>query len=228
LLEHDPRDDELARGAQRRLSVPGRARNETRQREGRGARRVLTDDEIKAVWGAASGPFGGIVKLCLLTAQRLDKVATVKWDDIVDGVWNIDTEEREKGNARELVLPDLVLGVVEAQPRFAGSPYVFAGRGARAYSGFSAAKTALDGRCGVSGWTLHDLRRTARSLMSRAGVTSDHAERVLGHAIGGVEGVYDRHAYREEKRVALATLATLIDGVVDPRANVVPLRESAQ
>ena len=54
-------------------------------------------------------------------------------------------------------------------------------------------------RCGVDGWTLHDLRRTARSLMSRAGVPSEHAERVLGHVIKGVEGIYDRHGYSEEK-----------------------------
>ena len=47
----------------------------------------------------------------------------------------------------------------------------------------------------VPPWRLHDLRRTARSLMSRAGVRPDIAERVLGHAIVGVEGVYDRHSY---------------------------------
>lgn len=63
--------------------------------------------------------------------------------------------------------------------------------------------------------------------MSRAGVISDHAERVLGHAIGGVEEVYDRHAYREEKRIALAKLATLIDSIVNPRDNIIPLAPAA-
>ena len=74
-------------------------------------------------------------------------------------------------------------------------------------------------------WTLHDLRRTARSLMSRAGVPRDHAERVLGHAIAGVEGVYDRHAYEDEKADALDKLAQLIDRIVNPpdQTNVVPL-----
>ena len=74
-------------------------------------------------------------------------------------------------------------------------------------------------------WTLHDLRRTARSLMSRAGVPRDHAERVLGHAIAGVEGVYDRHAYEDEKAEALDKLARLIEAIVNPpdKTNVVPL-----
>jgi integrase len=191
-------------------------------------KRILSDDEIRAVWGAATGPFGGIVKFALLTGQRLDKIVSMKHEHIVDGAWVIATEDREKGNASELVLPETALALIAAQPRFAGSPYVFAGRGARPFSGFSKAKAALDKRCGVEGWTLHDLRRTARSLMSRAGVSSEHAERVMGHAIGGVEGVYDRHAYREEKRDALARLATLIDGVVNPCDNVVALRESAR
>ena len=71
---------------------------------------------------------------------------------------------------------------------------------------------------------LHDLRLTARSLMSRAGVTSEHAERVLGHVIGGVEGVYDRHSYMDEKAAALDRLARLIDLIVNPPAdNVVPI-----
>jgi integrase len=90
-------------------------------------------------------------------------------------------------------------------------------------SGFTKMKARLDRRSGVTNWTLHDLRRTPRSLLSRVGISSDHAARVLGHAIGGVEGVYDRYAYREEKRIALAKLATLIDSIVNPRENVIPL-----
>jgi len=77
---------------------------------------------------------------------------------------------------------------------------------------------------GVSGWTLHDLRRTARSLMSRAGVPSEHAERCLGHTIRGVEGVYDRHSYREEMRLAYERLATLLGQIVEPKPNVLPLQ----
>jgi hypothetical protein len=60
--------------------------------------------------------------------------------------------------------------------------------------------------------------------MSRAGVRPDIAERVLGHVIGGVEGVYDRHSYLDEKADALRKLAALIQNVVNPQQNVLPLR----
>jgi hypothetical protein len=73
-------------------------------------------------------------------------------------------------------------------------------------------------------WTLHDLRRTARSLMSRAGVRPDVSERVIGHAIPGVAGVYDRHSYAAEKRDALEKLAGLVERIVAPTEKVVRLR----
>ena len=65
---------------------------------------------------------------------------------------------------------------------------------------------------------MHDLRRTARSLISRAGVRPDIAERVLGHAIKGVEGVYDRHSYVTEKAHALTALAGLLANILRPEA----------
>jgi integrase len=64
-------------------------------------------------------------------------------------------------------------------------------------------------------WTLHDLRRTGRSLMSRAKVPSDHAERVMGHVIGGVRETYDRYEYLDEKRDALAKLSNLLREIID-------------
>jgi integrase len=74
-------------------------------------------------------------------------------------------------------------------------------------------------------WVIHDLRRTARSLMSRARVNVDVAERCLAHVIGGVRGTYDRYAYRDEKRDAFERLAALVERIVDPpAANVLPLR----
>ena len=60
--------------------------------------------------------------------------------------------------------------------------------------------------------------------MARAGVLSEHAEQVLGHAIGGVEETYNRHKYEDEKAAALARLANLIESIVHPTDNVVPLR----
>lgn len=76
----------------------------------------------------------------------------------------------------------------------------------------------------LPGWTLHDLRRTAKTLMARAGVRPDISERVLGHVIGGVEGTYDRHSYSDEKRDALEKLAATIERILKPQeSNVVPL-----
>jgi integrase len=89
--------------------------------------------------------------------------------------------------------------------------------------GLQQRKARFDKRCGVVGWMLHDLRRTARSLMSRAGVSSDHAERCLGHVIGGVRGVYDRHRYQAEMLRAYEALAVQIERIVNPRDNVTAL-----
>jgi len=105
---------------------------------------------------------------------------------------------------------------------------VFAGRGDGHFSGWSPCKRSFDAKAKVEPWVIHDLRRTARSLMSRAGVRPDVAERVMGHAIQGVEGVYDRHPYRDEKRDALNKLAGLIALILDPPAeNVTPLHAEA-
>lgn len=103
---------------------------------------------------------------------------------------------------------------------------MFTTSGRTAFSGFSKAKRKLDEALSEAEqpWTLHDIRRTARTLMTRAGVRPDIAERVLGHVIAGVEGVYDRHGYEPEKRQALEALATMIERIVDPPAdNVVSL-----
>jgi len=197
--------------------------------QNRKRKRMLDDAELRRVWHAAAdaGAFGAIIRLLLLTAQRREKILTLRWSDIdVGGVWTIRKEPREKDNAGRLKLTDDVLSIIRAQPRFAGNEFVFAGgRGARAFN-FSRLKADFDRACGVHDWRLHDLRRTARSLMSRAGVLSEHAERVLGHAIDGVEGIYDRHSYDSEKATALAKLAALVERIVaGPSDNVVPMHE---
>ena len=74
-------------------------------------------------------------------------------------------------------------------------------------------------------WRLHDLRRTARSLMSRAKVPTDHAERALGHVMGGVRETYDRYEYLDEKKAAFEALAGVVELILNPPANnVVALR----
>src|SRR5207344_2757667 len=128
----------------------------------------------------------------------------------------IPAEDREKGTGGSLVLPAMAIDIIRAQPHFGSNPFVFAGRGDGHFNGFSPCKKAFDKKMKIAPWVIHDLRRSARSLMSRAGVRPDIAERVMGHAIPGVEGIYDRHSYRDEKAEALRRLAALIDTIVHP------------
>jgi integrase len=192
--------------------------------------RVLTDDEIRAIWSAADGTFGAVVKMLLLTGQRREKILSMRWQDVsLDGEWTIPSEAREKGNAGALMLPEAALSVVVQQPRLDDNPYVFAGRGDGHINGPSKAKRQLDAKLPeMPQWQLHDCRRTFRSLLSRAGVSSDIAERLMGHALQGVEGVYDRHSYRNEKADALKRLAALISEIVsgEPSGKVVKLRKA--
>ncbi len=199
--------------------VSGMARSSIKERA---RKRILSDDEIRSVW-EVDGSYGAILKLSLLTAQRRDKVASMCWQDVSDdGVWTLPTERREKGNIGEVELPKVALDIIRAQPRFAYSPFIFPGRrGNSHFSGFSTGKERIGGD-----WTVHDLRRTARSLMSRAGVLPHISERVLGHVMEGVEGTYDRHMYMEEKSHALRTLAGLIENILRPPGEkVVNLRQ---
>ena len=102
--------------------------------------------------------------------------------------------------------------IIAAQPQL--GPFVFSPTGERPLGSFADRKEGFDKLCGVTGYTLHDLRRTSRTLLSRAGIPADIAEMALGHALGGVRGTYDRHAYESEKRNAFEALAALIERIV--------------
>lgn len=193
--------------------------------------RALSDDELRKVWQAAGAAdaYGAVIKLLLFTAQRREKILDMRHGDIgKDGTWTIRTVAREKGNPGRLRLPKQALAVLKTVPRFAGDDHVFSnGNGRRGFH-LSSLKQSFDQACGVHGWRLHDCRRTARSLMARAGVLTEHAERVLGHARPTIEGTYDVHTYDREKADALVKLADLIDRIVSPPpGNVVPLHETA-
>jgi integrase len=187
--------------------------------------RILTDDELRAVWKTTeqrTDPFAAMVRYLLLTAARRTEAAAMTWDEL-DGTDWILPAARDKGkNGVVRPLSKAAQELLDARPRIEGCPYVFSY--GKSPLGYSRHKAELDQACGVTGWVLHDLRRTARSLMSRAGVPVDHAERCLGHVIGGVRGVYDRHEFREEKRLAFEALAGLVERIVNPQPNIVPLR----
>jgi integrase len=188
--------------------------------------RILTDDELRAVWSACGeyvGPFGPLLRFILLTATRRNEALYATRAEIVGADWTIPAD-RYKTKIDHLVpLSGAALAQVQGLGE-GGAGFLFTANGRQAIGGHSRHKAAIDAASGVSGWTVHDLRRTARSLMSRAGVPTDHAERCLGHVIGGVRGVYDRHEYLEEKRLGFEALASLVERIVNPQANVVPLR----
>ena len=183
----------------------------------RARKRMLSDDEIRALWAdwSTAGTFGAFLQTCLLTAQRRGKVLSMQWADLKDGVWTIPAEAREKVNAGTLKLPKLATDIIASRPQIAGNPFVFAGRGKTPIGNIGHDKAALGKRLPTAEpWTIHDLRRTAKSLMARAGVRPDISERTLGHVIPGVEGVYDQHDYAAEKAAALAKLAGLVERIL--------------
>jgi integrase len=216
---HASRSDEF-----RSPIVRGMARTSGKERA---RARILTDEELRAVLKAADatpGPFGAFVKLLLLTGARRSEASDMTWSEVSGADWTLPA-------ARNKVKVDLIRPLSAAAqttiaplPRIGSHGFVFTTGGFRPFGAFSFYKRRFDQACAVSDWTLHDLRRTARSLMSRAGVPSDHAERCLGHVMPGVRGVYDRHEYHEEKRRAYEALAGQIDRIVNPQENVVPLR----
>jgi integrase len=199
--------------------VPGMNRSNTKERA---RARILNDDEIRIVWKAAevNGVFGASVRMSLLTGQRYGKLSHMKWEHIKDGVWSIPQAPREKGTAGDLVLPKEAMDILDKLPHFTCG-YVFTNGKVPISDNY---KKAFAAKVQIAPWVIHDLRRTAKSLMARAGVMPHVSERVLGHVIRGVEGVYDQHSYTQEKADALRKLAGLIALIVNPPAdNVVSL-----
>jgi integrase len=146
----------------------------------------------------------------------------MSWDEIKDGVWTLPAARNKTGQELVRPLSGAAQNVLRGLHRI--GPQVFTFDGVTPLAGFSKPKGRLDNASGVKGWTLHDLRRTARSLLSRAGIASDVAEMCLGHVLPGVRGIYDRHKYFEEKRHAFEALAGLIERIVEPQDNVRVLR----
>jgi integrase len=213
--------------------------------KGRARKRVLSEMEITAFWRAAdeSGTFGRYLQFLLLTATRRNEAAHMRRAEIDSNEWTIPAP-RYKTNIDHLIpLSREAIAVLASVPKLGRGDLIFTPDGQRPLSGFGCRKEAFDRAmlvqlrkiaeeagddpAGVQleRWTLHDLRRTARTLMSQAGVPSDHAEACLGHVKQGVEGTYDRYQYRAEKKVGFAKLADLIDRIVDPGSNVVSFAE---
>jgi integrase len=209
------------------VSVLGRGGRRTSTSE-RARSRVLSDDELRRVWTAAEqdkGPFGSFVRFVLLTCARRNEAGAARRAELSDDgkTWIIPGARYKSGKDTLIPLSKAAQKIIAAQPML--GDFVFTADGRHALGGFAERKSDFDVACGVTGWTIHDLRRTSRTLLSRAGIGADIAERCLGHALQGVRGVYDRHAYEAEKRAAFEALAAQIERIVRPPSDVVvPLR----
>jgi len=200
--------------------------------------RVLTDAELPLIWKAAGDagyPFGTLIRMLLLTGQRRTEIAAAQWAELSsDGLSLTIPADRMKGGDGHVVpLTTRATESIAAVPRFDKAEFIFSSTaGRRPISGFSKSKARLDEAIAkavkeaqekgedikdVAPWTLHDLRRTARTRLSSLGVLPHIAEMVIGHKQGGIHAVYDQHHYDAEKRDALDRWEAALLAIVEPK-----------
>ena len=194
----------------------------------------LNDGQIRALWPAWTTmgfPFGEALKLLLLTGLRLREVAEARWDeiDLAKNEWIIEHQRTKMARPQLVPFSSIVREIVEGLPRFEG-PYIFTTTGgARPVSSFSKTKERADALSGVSGWRIHDLRRTVRTKLAELGINDTIAERVLGHAPAKLIQTYNVYQYRDEKADALERWAMRLREILEPPPeNVVALRAAAE
>jgi integrase len=184
--------------------------------------RVLSDAELAAIWRACGDDdFGRIVRLLILMPCRRSEIGGMRWDELVDlerGLWTLPAERSKNGRAHTLPLLPMALTIIKAVPRMATRDHLFGVR-ANGFTRWEDSKAAVDARSGVTGWVLHDIRRTVATKMADLGVPPHVIEQVLNHVSGhksGVAGIYNRSSYEREVRSALALwhdhVRTLIEG----------------
>ncbi len=229
-------------GVRRRLLTMNPAAGLSPKRDGGGTerprQRALRRDEISAIFAAAEGSpsFGQVntllLKLLLALLVRKGQLLPAKWTEFdLDGttdlgpVWHLPAR-RGKSHRIDVDIP-LVPRVVEwlrTAKIFAGNnAYVFPrlrqDRRARtphmALSTLNAALKNLPH--GIDHFTVHDLRRTARTHLAALGVRQEVAEKCIGHKFKGVVGTYDAHPYFEERREVLQTWTTILTDAVEGR-----------
>jgi len=182
--------------------------------------RVLTDQELATVIVVARGmswPFGGIVEFLALTGQRREEVTQLKWHEVDADTrtWSIPGMRTKNGKVHIVHLSEPAWSVIRDRPK--AGEYVFATGGAKHFQSFGHAKRRLDELSGVSGWRVHDLRRTIVSGMARLGVPPHIADKILNHqsgTISGVAAVYQRHDFLTERKEALDRWGIHVDQII--------------
>jgi integrase len=182
--------------------------------------RVLSDDELARIILAArqiGGPYGGIVELLALTGQRREEVARCTWDEIDIGTrtWRLSSARTKNAKAHEVYLSDQALAVLTHVDK--KGEFIFSRSGSATFQDFSLAKRELDQLSSVTGWRLHDLRRTCVSGMARLGIPPHLADKILNHqngTISGVAAVYQRHDFLAERKQALKLWGTHVARII--------------
>ena len=182
--------------------------------------RVLNDEELAQVILAArkiGGPYGGIVEFLALTGQRREEVAGLPWEelDLPQRIWTIPKARTKNAKAHIVQLSKQAMATLTHADR--RGPLVFSPLGTKTFQDFTHAKRLLDHLSGVTGWRLHDLRRTCVSGMARLGVAPHVADKILNHQAGtisGVAAVYQRHEFLAERQAALELWGVHVDRIL--------------
>ena len=193
--------------------------------------RVLSGDEVKALWNVAdtlTPPSNQLVKVLILTGQRRDEVRCMRWEelDLKKKQWLI-PGSRNKAKRNHLVpLGPEVVKLIKEVPRIKKSEWVFSVSGDKPYAGMKRLKEILDRDSGLKSWTIHDLRRTFRTGLSALAVPPEIRTRCMNHATGSkLDGVYDMYEFVEEKRAAMTAWAKYVERVVAGGDNVIELTD---
>jgi integrase len=209
----------------------------TLKRAERSRERVLADAELRTVWNAlGEDDYGDILKLLILTGQRANEIAGLRWPEIDfdRSVIALPSERTKNGRPHDVPMSPQVVAILRRRPRADERELVF-GSGVGPFSGWSKCKGALDERITEKGsklahWTPHDLRRTAATRMAELGIQPHAIEAVLNHVSGhkaGVAGIYNRATYAAEKRAALELWGERVRALgAGEETNIVPLRRS--
>lgn len=194
--------------------------------------KALSDQEIKAVWCACDNvdaPFGDFVRILLLTGQRRTETSLMRWGDVDFGarVWTIPENVSKNGKQHTVALSAETARILSRQIERTGNPYVFAGRNATsAISNWSKRMAKFTDAAGVN-FTLHDLRRTFRSGLSRLRISTEVAELMLNHRRADLIERYDREPRMEDRRDAAERWCDYIQGIIDQTetpANVIRIK----
>jgi integrase len=197
--------------------------------------RVLSNDELSSLWvalGELRPAFADVIRIMILTGARRGEVQGMKWDELSPDLstWTIPAARNKSKRPHTVPLTDQVRRILTSIPREGECVFTTTG-GARPVSGFGKIKYKLDAALQFKEpWRFHDLRRTVATGLERLGFPLPVTEAVLGHVSGsksGIVGIYQRHEYDDEKRVALDRWADYIEAVITGKktgGKVVPMR----